>query len=359
MSMSRYKIIRSIFRGRNTEIFHGIIVHPQGLGSQVAIKRLHEEKSHHEPAVRAFLNEARVGIALHHSNVVDVIRASTSGGEPEIIMQYLHGWSLASILSRLRTRQKPLPLEVAVSICHAMASGVAHLHESGLVHGHITPANVMLTTDGCTKVIDFGGAISGKKRPASRYTAPEFFRDSKEIDAQGDVYSIGAILYELTTGHVLFSGEGNPTDKIIRGDYPSPLRGRDDFPGALAAILKRSMCLELGARYQDAETLLESLEDFASDMRFTLSPRVVRNYAQLHLDAPVVIDKKRLQTVVYEVTELDDLTIADIAVTDIADIAATDNIDSDVTIVDLAERRKSGPPPIPDSQLTSLRLATV
>ena len=59
--MSRYKIIRSIFRGRNTEIFHGIIVHPQGLGSQVAIKRLHEEIAQDEPAVRAFLNEARVG----------------------------------------------------------------------------------------------------------------------------------------------------------------------------------------------------------------------------------------------------------------------------------------------------------
>jgi serine/threonine-protein kinase len=352
--MSRYKIIRSIFRGRNTEIFHGIIVHPQGLGSQVAIKRLHEEIAQDEPAVRAFLNEARVGIALHHSNVVDVIRASSAGGEPEIIMQYLHGWSLSALLSKIRNRQKPLPFEVAVSICHAMASGVAHLHEGGLVHRHITPANVMLTTEGCTKIIDFGGAISGKKKPASRYTAPEFFRDRKEIDARGDVYSIGAILYELTTGHVLFSGEGNPTDKIIRGDYPSPMRGRDDFPGALAAILKRSMCLQLGSRYQDIEALLESLENFASDMRFTLSPRVVRNYAQLHLEAPVAVDKKRLKTVVDEVSELDDLTIADLSVCDdtVSDI-------SDVTIVALSERRKKGPPPIPNTGLTSLRLATV
>ncbi len=348
--MSRYKIIRSIFRGRNTEIFHGIIVHPQGLGSQVAIKRLHEEMAHDEPSVRAFLNEARVGIALHHSNVVDVIRASTAGGEPEIIMQYLHGWSLASLLSKIRSRRKPLPLEVAVSICHAMASGVAHLHEAGLVHRHITPANVILTTEGCTKVIDFGGAICGNKKPASRYTAPEFFRDKKKIDARGDVYSIGAILYELTTGHVLFSGEGNPTDKIIRGDYPSPLRCRDDFPGRLAAILKRSMCIDLAGRYQDIETLLESLEDFASDMRFTLSPRVVRSYTQLHFDAPEAVSKSRLKTVAEEVTELDDLTIADVSV--LHDTLCDD------TVVDLSERRKAGPPPIPETGLTSLRLVT-
>lgn len=336
--MSRYKVIRSIFRGRSTEILHGIIVHPQGLGSEIVIKRLHKELAGSEPAVRAFLNEARVGIALQHSNVVDVIRASSAGGEPEMVMQYLHGWTLASLLSAFRARRRPMDMEVAVAICHAMASGAAHLHERGLVHRHLTPANVMLTTDGGTKLIDFGGAISGKKKPASRYTAPEFFRNKRSVDARGDVYSVGAMLYELTTGQVLFAGEGKPADKIMRGDYPAPTKCRKDFPSLLAAILRRSMRLDVKGRYQDMEAFLEALENFASEMRYTLSPRVVRNYAQMHLKAPIAIDKRRMETEVEAVTQLDNVTLVKFG----------------------GRRKKAGPPPIPEAaQLTSLKLATV
>jgi serine/threonine protein kinase len=335
--MSRYKVIRSIFHGRNTDILHGIIVHPQGLGSEIAIKRLHKKGAREEPAVRAFLNEARVGIALQHSNVVDVIRASSVGDEPEIIMQYLHGWTLASLLSAVRSRRNPIDLEVAVAICHAIASGAAHLHERGLVHRHLTPANVMLTTDGCTKLIDFGGAISGKKKPASRYTAPEFFRNKRAVDARGDVYSVGAILYELTTGQVLFAGVGKPTDKIMRGDYPAPTRCRSDYPGLLAAILKRCMRLDVKGRYQDMDALLEALENFASEMRYTLSPRVVRNYAQMHLKTPAAIDRRRMRTEVEEVIEFEPLTLVKSA----------------------KRRKKAAPPPIPDARITSLKLATV
>jgi serine/threonine-protein kinase len=333
--MSRYKVIRSVHRGQRSEIFHGIIVHPQGLGSEVAIKRLHPHVAAQEPLVRAFLNEARVGIALHHSNLVDVFRASTAGGEPEIVMQYLQGWSLASLLSTVRRRRKPLEIDVAVAIGHAMACGAAHMHESGLAHRHLTPGNVMLTTDGCTKLIDFGGAITGKKKPASRYTAPEFFRKRREVDGRGDIYSIGAMLYELTTGQLLFAGEGQPMDKILRGDYVSPTRCRSDFPGLLAAILKRCMALDPQARYQDMDALLEALEDFAADMRYTLSPRLVRSYTQKHLEAPAVLDKSRMKTEVDEVMELESPT----------------NIVS-------ARKKRSGPPPIPDAALTKLRLAT-
>jgi serine/threonine protein kinase len=334
--MSRYKIIRSLYRGRSTEIFHGVIVHPQGLGSEIAVKRLHPELCRDASKVRAFLNEARVGVALHHSNVVDILRASSDPGEPEFIMQYLHGWTLSSLLSSIRVRKKPLELEVALAICHALACGVAHMHERGLVHRHITPSNVMLTSDGCVKIIDFGGAIhSNKKKPASRYTAPEFFRDKRESDARGDIYSIGAIIYELSTGHVLFSGEGHPVDKILRGDYTSPTRCRKDYPGLLAAIVKRCMNLSAKLRYPDVEALLESLENFAADMRFTLSPRVVRSYTQMHLESPVLLDKSRLKTVDDEVTELAQVAYVD-------EESATLSISSSSS-----HTMASGPPPVP------------
>ncbi len=294
--MSGYKIIRSLYRGRSTEIFHGVIVHPQGLGSEIAVKRLHPELRENASMVRAFLNEARVGVALHHSNVVDVLRASSDPGEPELIMQYLHGWSLSDLISNMRARRKPIGLDVAVAICHAMACGVAHMHERALVHRHITPGNIMLTTDGCAKLIDFGGAIRGKKRPVSRYTAPEIFRNKRESDARSDIYSIGAILYELTTGEVLFAGEGKPMEKILRGDYVSPARSRSGYPGLLAAVVKRCMNLSAKMRYPDVEALLEALENFAAEMRYTLSPRVIRSYTQMHLKPPIPIDKSRMRT---------------------------------------------------------------
>jgi serine/threonine protein kinase len=284
--MPRHKIIATVSRGRTTDILQGIIVHPEGLGSQIAIKRLHEEFASDEPTVRAFLNEARVGVALHHANVVDVLRASSADGQPEIIMQYLLGWSLDSISATMRVQKKPVDFETAVTICHAIASGAAHMHELGLVHRHITPGNIMVTTGGCAKLIDFGGAIRGPKKPASRYTAPEFFLEKKPLDARGDVYAIGAILYELTTGRVLFDVPGSPVEQIIRGNYEPASMGRSDYPGLLETIVKRCMSHDLEARYQSADALLEALEHFSSDRRYTLSSRVVRSFCQKNLEPP-------------------------------------------------------------------------
>lgn len=273
--MPRHKITGTIWRGRTTEILRGLLVHTEGLGSEVVIKRLHKDVARDEGIVKAFLNEGRVGIALHHANIVDVFHMSTHSGRPEMVMQYLPGWSLDSVLLKLRGQEEQLDYEVAVAICHALACGASHMHEPGLVHRHITPGNVVVTKGGCPKLIDFGAVVPGTKKPASRYTAPEFFRKGGVLDARGDVYSIGAILYELTTGKTLFAKSGNPAPDILKGKYEAPTRARAGYPGLLATIVKRCMSRDPKERYQNADALLLALEHFAADNRYTLSSRAV------------------------------------------------------------------------------------
>jgi serine/threonine-protein kinase len=340
--MPRHKITGTISRGRTTEILRALIVHPEGLGSEVAIKRLHKEVARDEKIARAFLNEGRVGIALHHANVVEVLRASVVRGRPEIVMQYLPGASLDVIASKARQQKRTLDIEIAVSICHAAACGVAHMHELGLVHRHITPGNIMVMQGGCTKVIDFGAAIPGEKKPASRYTAPEFFRKGALLDARGDVYSLGAILYELTTGKSLFGGAGSPAQEIIKGTYEAPAKARSDYPGLLATIVKRCMSRDPKDRYQSLDALLLALEHFAADNRYTLSSRAVQAHLQKDLEiAPpeTVSDKESGKDKGSARKEVDANKVT--------------------TIHFSRAAKKASPPPIPkvDREMTALDLA--
>lgn len=262
----------------------------EGVGSEVIIKRLLPEHADDPTVLRAFQNEAKVGVSLSHENVVDVSWASADKRQPEIVMQYVEGASLDSVMSTMRERDTTCEFNVAVAIAHAIACGLAHMHERGFVHRHLTPGNIMMTFDGCPKIIDFGATISGSKKPASRYTAPEFFSKDVTLDARGDVYAIGAILYELTTGRVLFGGEGNPREQILRGEYEPPTTGRFDYPESLSAILRRCMSPNPDARFQSADELINALEYFAKDQRYILSTRLVGKFMRQHLVGSVGVD---------------------------------------------------------------------
>src|SRR3954468_22976182 len=174
----------------------------------VAIKLLHEHFSRDEDYVERFRREARAVARLSHPNIVTVIDRGEDAGRQFIVFEYIDGENLKQLVER----EGPLPVADALELALGVARGLAFAHEQGLVHRDVKPQNVLLNGDGRPKVTDFGIARSldvagvtqtGTVMGTSHYMAPEQ-ASGRRVDAQSDVYSFGAVLYELLTGEVPF-----------------------------------------------------------------------------------------------------------------------------------------------------------
>src|SRR5438105_2550644 len=190
----------SVFRARDTL-----------LERLVALKILHEHHTQDEAYVERFRREARAAAQLSHPNIVTVIDRGEADGRQFIVFEYVDGPTLKEVVED----RGPLPVGEAVELAIGVARGLAFAHESGLVHRDVKPQNVILNGDGKPKVTDFGIARSvdvagvtqtGTVLGTSHYMAPEQ-ASGRRVDAQSDVYSLGAVLYELLTGEVPFDAD--------------------------------------------------------------------------------------------------------------------------------------------------------
>ena len=194
----RYRLERPLGHGGMASVY---LAHDAELDRPVAVKLLAESLAGDTAFRRRFLREARLAARLSHPNVVAVFDAGEAdGGRPYIVMEYVEGTTLED--------RGPLPpaegVALAVQACH----GLAHAHAAGLVHRDVKPHNLLLRTDGTLKVADFGIARAAEATALTQvgtvlgtaaYLAPEQAA-GEEVTAAADVYSLGAVLYELLTG---------------------------------------------------------------------------------------------------------------------------------------------------------------
>ncbi|HEY4119820.1 MAG TPA: serine/threonine-protein kinase [Byssovorax sp.] len=248
------------------------------LGHRVALKFLHDEAIRRPEAVARFLREARVVVKISSEHVVRIVDMGTlADGAPFLAMEYLDGVDLAE---SLRARG-PLPVDTAVEYVLQACEALAEAHALGVVHRDLKPANLFLCAraDGSplVKVIDFGIAKVLREQGAQaitstgdvfgtpQYMSPEQLRGSKEVDARTDVWALGAILYELISGHPPFEGPGVPSVcAMILVDPPAPLsRHVANPPAGLEAVLVRCLEKDPAARFPDVGAFAEALAPFA------------------------------------------------------------------------------------------------
>ncbi|MGD0528680.1 MAG: serine/threonine-protein kinase, partial [Polyangiaceae bacterium] len=232
------------------------------LDQQVAIKFLLPEAMRHPEVVERFLREAKVAARVkseHVARVSDVGRATGEGadddGVPFIVMEHLEGSDLAATIAA----SGRLPLDEACEIGLQACEGLAEVHAAGIVHRDLKPSNLFVTrrSDGspCVKLLDFGisklSAAGGESTgdPAltatatimgsPSYMSPEQLRSTKEVDARTDVWALGAVLYEATTGKPAFRGETVPQVCFLIGsEEPAPPSTlRPDIPAELERVL--------------------------------------------------------------------------------------------------------------------------
>jgi serine/threonine-protein kinase len=261
--LGRYEVGRLLGAGGMAEVYEG---HDRLLARRVAIKILLAQYAHDPAFLARFRREAQSAASLSHPNIVGVFDTGSEGDTWFIVMEYIDGRTLKDIIRAEGALYWARAAEVAADVAGALA--VAHAR--GIVHRDVKPGNVMLTTEGKVKVMDFGiaratavpsitqtSAVVG----TAQYIAPEQAQ-GLEVDARSDVYALGCCLYEMVTGQVPFTG---PTPvaiayRHVREDPTPPRALNPDVPVPLERVCLKAMAKRPEDRYQTAVELQRDLE---------------------------------------------------------------------------------------------------
>ena len=257
----RYRIVSRVGSGGMAEVYCADDVQ---LGRRVAVKLLHGRFAADEEFVERFRREASSAAALSHANIVAVYDRGEWSGTYYIVMEYLDGRSLDSIVRE----EAPLPAERAIELTEQVLRAARFAHRRGIVHRDLKPHNVIIDEEGRVKVTDFGIARAGASEitqtgsimGTARYLSPEQAQ-GHPVSPRSDLYSIGVMLYELLTGAVPFEGDSVVAIALRHLSEPPrpPSSLVPSITPALDAIVLRALAKNPDERFADADEFLAAL----------------------------------------------------------------------------------------------------
>ncbi len=279
-----YEILSLLGAGGMGEVYRA---RDRRLGREVAIKVLPADRMADEDRRRRFVQEARAASALSHPNIVTIHEIESADGNDFIVMEYVPGKTLDTLIPRQGMR-----LDEVLRIAIPIADAVARAHAAGIVHRDLKPANVIVGPDGAVKVLDFGlaklvaqeeagspehetrtkdgdaGRLSGPGTVAgtAAYMSPEQAAGRK-VDARSDVFSFGALLYEMVTGRRAFAGNSTAeTLAAVLREHPKvPSEVASGVPRDLEKVILRCLQKDLGRRFQQMQDVKIELQEIKEE----------------------------------------------------------------------------------------------
>ncbi len=241
----------------------------------VAIKMLRDEYAASEEYLRRFRNESKAIHALSHPNIVKIYDVVLQAANPYLVMEYVDGITLKTYIERKKT----VPPKAAANIAGLVLTALRHAHENGIVHRDVKPQNIMVTTDGHVKVMDFGIArfamnqsrtVDGNAIGTVHYISPEQAQGGV-VDQRTDIYSVGVILFEMLTGELPFDA-ASPISVALQQIEENPRTPRSidaSIPLGLEQITMHAMAKDPEDRYPDCGAMIEDLKAWLGDPAHT------------------------------------------------------------------------------------------
>ena len=277
--IDRYVVLEHLSEGGMGAIYVGKKLGAGGFEMEVVLKQLLPEFTKQEEFIDLFLREAKLSATLDHANIVHTIDLVTAGGEYFIVMEYLPGGDLRTLIKRAKRRGKRFSPAAAIRICRETLSALAYAHVKRdfdgqplkLIHRDVSPSNILVSYTGEVKLTDFGIAKASthnslfyKVKGKIGYMSPEQAK-SEPLDHRSDLYSLAVCMFEVLTGERLFVHAGLTTsaDEIYSQPVPVISKKVPNIPADLDAIMKKALSINADDRFQTAGELNEALSRLA------------------------------------------------------------------------------------------------
>lgn len=286
----QYKLLEKIAAGGMAEVWKARMRGVEGFQKTVAIKKILSHMTDNSEFVGMFIDEAKLAAQLSHPNIVHIYDLGKIGRDYYIAMEFVDGKDLRSLMNAGRRKGVRMPLGLALFIAARLASALDYAHrkrdfedqDMGLVHRDVSPQNVLLSLEGDVKLCDFGiakavskagqtqmGALKGKLQ----YMSPEQAW-GRAVDARSDLFSLGAVLYEMLTGERLFTGdtEISVLESVRQGQIRSTRQTDPSIPVEVDEIVARALAYDPQSRFASAGEMKHRIESVLHSLGLSPDP---------------------------------------------------------------------------------------
>ena len=302
----QYALLDRIAVGGMAEVWKARMRGVEGFQKTVAIKRILPHLTDSSDFISMFVDEAKLAAQLSHPNIIHIYDLGKIGQHYYIAMEYVEGQNLRTILNGTAERAMPLPVGLVLLIGARLASALDYAHrkrdfdhrEMGLVHRDVSPQNVLISYDGDIKLCDFGiakavanasrtqmGALKGKLQ----YMSPEQAW-GRPVDPRSDIFSLGSLLFEMSTGRRLFTGDNEISvlEAVRECHVEEPSELNAEIPAEFNAIILKALAKDPADRYQHAGELQQELEQVLYSRKPTPGPADLAMFLEHLRSAPAV-----------------------------------------------------------------------
>jgi serine/threonine-protein kinase len=309
LRIGRYFLFEEIGSGGMARVYLGRMASEVGISKVVAIKRMHTQFAGDVEFREMFLSEASLAARVTHPNVVSILDVVSSGRDILMVMEYVRGAALSMLVRAAKVSQQKIPIPVAVAVLIDVLRGLHAAHEAndemgqplGIIHRDVSPHNVLVGTDGLSRIFDFGIAKALGQAHATRdgvvkgklaYMSPERLDQPGDqiIDRRADIFSAAVVLWEMLAGERLYSGvDSAETLGRVLLCNPAPLRERRaEVSAELASVVHRALAREPDRRFATADDMASALEAAAPTIA---SRRAVADWVR-SLAAPELAERQ-------------------------------------------------------------------